>query len=306
MIDYSDLKTEMRNPASAELDSMTTGEILDLFYREDLALVEAVRAEGGNIEKIIELAYETINSGGRVFYVGAGTSGRLGVLDASEIRPTFGVREKLFVGVIAGGRRALTTAVEGAEDEKEGALRQLEKNSFGKERREMVIGITASGMTPFVLGALEHARNGGHSTALITCNLIVGRKYAGSFDAIAAPDVGSEVISGSTRLKSGTATKMILNMISSTTMIKMGKVYKNYMVDLTPTCKKLVERSLRMLSDLCGTDRDEGLVLLEKAGMNVKRAVVMHDLRVGRKKAEQLLAENSGMLRRALACGRGL
>lgn len=299
-MEYRDLKTEMRNPASAGLDEMAPGAIVELFCREDLAVVEAVRAERENIVRIIGLAYDTIRTGGRVFYVGAGTSGRLGVLDASEIRPTFGVKEKLFVGIIAGGRRALTSAIEGAEDDREGAVRQLKKSGFGRRGREMVIGITASGMTPFVLGALEYASAGGNLAALVTCNANVGREYRSSLDAVASPDVGSEIISGSTRLKSGTATKMMLNMISTATMIRLGKVYRNYMVDLTPTCKKLVERALRILAELCGTGREEGLSLLKKAGMNVKRAVVMHELGVGRKRASELLAKNSGMLRLVL------
>jgi len=300
MINYGELKTEMRNPASNELDTMSTSEILTLFYEEDKKVVEAVKAEHKNIEKIIELVNASLQTGGRVFYAGAGTSGRLGVLDASEIKPTFGVRDRLFIGVIAGGRRALTNSVEGAEDDGAASPGILKKLKFGVNKNDILIGVTASGVTPFVLGALLYSKDAGCRTALITCNKKAGSDYAGRFDAIVAPDIGSEIISGSTRLKSGTATKMILNMISSISMIKLGKVYENYMVDLTPTCKKLVERGCRIISDICGIGRDEAEAVLKKGEMNVKTAILMHKKGLALKEAREKLKKSGGFLRQAL------
>jgi len=300
MINYGELKTEMRNPASNELDTMSTSEILTLFYEEDKKVVEAVKAEHKNIEKVIELVNASLQTGGRVFYAGAGTSGRLGVLDASEIKPTFGVRDRLFIGVIAGGRRALTNSVEGAEDDGAASPGILKKLKFGVNKNDILIGVTASGVTPFVLGALLYSKDAGRRTALITCNKKAGSDYAGQFDAIVAPDIGSEIISGSTRLKSGTATKMILNMISSISMIKLGKVYENYMVDLTPTCKKLVERGCRIISDICGIGRDEAEAVLKKGEMNVKTAILMHQKGLALKEAREKLKKSGGFLRQAL------
>lgn len=300
MINYAELKTEMRNPASDGLDTMSTSEILNLFYEEDRKVVEAVKAEHKNIEKVIEYVDAALQAGGRVFYAGAGTSGRLGVLDASEIKPTFGVRDRLFIGIIAGGRRALTNSVEGAEDDGSASPQILKKLKFGANVNDMLIGVTASGVTPFVLGALLFSKESGCRTALITCNKKAGADYAGRFDAIVAPDIGSEIISGSTRLKSGTATKMILNMISSISMIKKGKVYQNYMVDLTPTCKKLVERGCRIISDICGVGRDDAEAILKKGEMNVKTAILMHEKGLALKEAREKLKKCGGFLRQAL------
>ena len=300
MINYAQLKTEMRNPASAGLDTMSTSEILNLFYEEDKKVVEAVKAEHKNIEKVIEYVDIALQTGGRIFYAGAGTSGRLGVLDASEIRPTFGVSGRPFIGIIAGGRRALTNSVEGAEDDGSASPETLKKLKFGGNGNDMLIGVTASGVTPFVLGALLYSKEAGCRTALITCNKKAVADYAGKFDAIVAPDIGSEIISGSTRLKSGTATKMILNMISSISMIKKGKVYENYMVDLTPTCKKLVERGCRIISDICGVGRAEAEAILKKGEMNVKTAILMHKKGLTLKEAREKLKKCGGFLRQAL------
>lgn len=300
MINYADLKTEMRNPASQELDTMSVSDALRVFYEQDRIVIDAVRAEHPNIEKVIDLAHAALSDRGRVFYVGAGTSGRLGVLDASEIRPTFGVPVGVFIGIIAGGRRALTTSVEGAEDDPASSVDELKKHCLGRSKKDLVVGITASGMTPFVLGALEYAKKTGCPTALVTCNRIVGEKYAEAFDAVVSPDIGSEIISGSTRLKSGTATKMILNMISSVAMVRQGKVYGNYMVDLTPTCKKLVERGCRIISELCSVGREEAGAILERGGMNVKTAVLMYKKGVDIKNARRLIKKCGGSLRRAL------
>ncbi|MEZ7890847.1 MAG: N-acetylmuramic acid 6-phosphate etherase [Candidatus Wallbacteria bacterium] len=302
MIDYKDLKTEMRNSASTNLDLMSTAQILNLFYEEDKKLIESVKAEHETLGGIIEKAFECVRGGGRIFYVGAGTSGRLGVLDASEIKPTFGIKKKIFIGIIAGGRTALTNSVEGAEDIKDDSVKQLKKYKFGASgKKDMVIGVTASGVTPFVLGALEYAKTSNCANALITCNMAVKNSYAGQFDQIAALAVGSEIVSGSTRLKSGTATKMALNMISTTVMIKLGKVYENYMVDLTPSCKKLVERGCRILMELCKIDRAEAGELLQRAGMNVKTAILMHEKSLTLKEAVKLLKKNDGYLRRAIS-----
>lgn len=302
-IDYKDLKTEMRNPESGDLDAMPVMDILDLFHRQDIAVAEAVKREHENIAAAIDIIHRSLELEGRIFYVGAGTSGRLGVLDASEIKPTFGVRKKLFVGIIAGGRKALTTSIEGAEDDGRAAVRELERHKFAVNKNDVVVGVTASGMTPFVLAALNHAREEGCPSILLTCNSVVASRYAGRFDAIIAPDVGSEIISGSTRLKSGTATKMILNMLSTVPMIKLGKVYKNYMVDLIPACRKLVDRAERILSDLCAIDRAEAGEIYERSGRNLKAAIVMTEKSLSLKSAKRLLKKHGGHLRSALESG---
>lgn len=300
-IEYKDLKTEMRNPESLDLDMMPVKEILNLFYRQDLAAAEAVKKEHKNISAAIDIIHRSLELNGRIFYAGAGTSGRLGVLDASEIKPTFGVTRKMFIGLIAGGRKALTTSIEGAEDDREAVIRELKKHKFAADKNDVVVGITASGMTPYVLSALNYARSESCCTVLLTCNKNVAQQYRGEFDVIIAPDVGSEIISGSTRLKSGTATKMILNMLSTVSMIKLGKVYQNYMVDLIPACKKLINRAERILSDLCSIDMSEAQKIYRQSGYNLKAAILMKEKSVSLGGARLLLKKSGGHLRSALA-----
>lgn len=299
-IDYKDLKTEMRNPESEQLDIMPIRDILNLFYRQDIIVAEAVKKEHKNIAEAIGIIHRSLELEGRVFYAGAGTSGRLGVLDASEIKPTFGVRKKMFIGLIAGGRKALTTSIEGAEDSRETAVAELKKYKFAANKNDVVVGITASGMTPYVLSALNHSKSENCATILLTCNKNVAAQYGGEFDVIIAPDIGSEIISGSTRLKSGTATKMILNMLSTVAMIKLGKVYKNYMVDLIPACKKLIDRAERILADLCSVDMAEAREIYRRSGYDLKAAIVMKEIGLPLKSARALLKKNGGHLRSAL------
>jgi N-acetylmuramic acid 6-phosphate etherase len=303
-IDYKDLKTEMRNPESENLDLMPAKDILSLFYRQDITVVEAVKKENENIGQAIELISRSLEVDGRVFYAGAGTSGRLGVLDASEIKPTFGVKKKIFIGLIAGGRKALTNSIEGAEDDGEAVIAELKKYKFGVNKNDVLVGITASGMTPYVLSALNYAISENCATVLLTCNKNIAARYSGSFDVIIAPDIGSEIISGSTRLKSGTATKMILNMLSSVSMIKLGKVYQNYMVDLIPSCKKLVARAERILSQICLIDMEESKKLYSQSNYNLKAAILIKELDISLKEAGILLKKNGGHLRSALIDGK--
>lgn len=303
-IDYKDLKTEMRNPESENLDLMPVKDILNLFYRQDITAAEAVKKEHKNIAQAIELIARGLEVEGRVFYAGAGTSGRLGVLDASEIKPTFGVKKKIFIGLIAGGKKALTNSIEGAEDDGTAVIEELKKHKFGVNKNDVLVGITASGMTPYVLSALNYAVSQNCATVLLTCNKNIAARYKGCFEVIIAPDIGSEIISGSTRLKSGTATKMILNMLSSVSMIKLGKVYQNYMVDLIPSCKKLVARAERILSDICLIDSDESKKLYRQSSQNLKAAILIKELNVPLKEALLLLKKNGGHLRSALIEGK--
>lgn len=303
-IEYKDLKTEMRNPDSENLDLMPVKDILNLFYRQDIIVVEAVKKENKNIGRAIELITRGLKAEGRVFYAGAGTSGRLGVVDASEIKPTFGVKKKIFIGLIAGGKKALTNSIEGAEDDGKAVIAELKKYKFGANKNDVLVGITASGMTPYVLSALNYAVSRDCATVLLTCNKNIAARYNGSFDAIIAPDIGSEIISGSTRLKSGTATKMILNMLSSVSMIKLGKVYRNYMVDLIPSCKKLIARAERILSDLCLIDAHEAKKLFRQSNYNLKAAILIKELNISLKEAKSLLKKKGGYLRSALIDGK--
>lgn len=297
---YKDLKTEKPNPKSKNIDIMPISDILNLFYEEDLHVIKAVKDEHKNIELAIEIVHKAIELNGKIFYVGAGTSGRLGVLDASEIKPTFGIKKKIFIGIIAGGKKALSNSIEGAEDDGEQAIKELKKYKFGINKNDVLIGITASGMTPFVLSALNYAKDDGCATILITCNKNVAKQYEKDFNVIISPDVGSEIILGSTRLKSGTATKMILNMISTISMIKYGKVYKNYMVDLIPSCKKLVDRAIRILSEICSLNFKDAEKILKSADYNLKVAILMHKKNISKFKAKAILKKCNGHLRIAL------
>ena len=292
---YEGLLTEQRNAASAALDTMSTGQVLRLMSREDTKAVAAVRRELTSIEKAVSLAVKSFLSGGRLIYVGAGTSGRLGVLDAAECPPTFGVPRTLVQGIIAGGAKALRRSVEGAEDVAQDGASAIAKKRVG--RKDTVMGISASSLAPFVIAALKEARARGARTILFCCTPVKKPRYA---DVLINPLVGPEIIAGSTRLKAGTATKLALNMITTASMVRIGKVYGNLMVDLRATSAKLRDRSLRIVRQMTGLARRPAGRLLCRAGGETKTAIVMHKRRCGAGEARRLLDAAGGMLRRAL------
>ena len=288
-------ETERRNPRTASIDLASPLEIVDLINAEDRRVPDAVATQREHIARAIELAEATFRRGGRLFYVGAGTSGRLGVLDASECPPTFGTKPEMVQGIIAGGLPALTRAQEGAEDKVQtGALAMDE---HGVNARDFVIGIAASGTTPYVRAALERASTLGATTGLVACSPPPADLVA-KVDITMLPIVGPEVVTGSTRMKAGTATKLVLNMITTGAMIRLGKTYGNLMVDLKATNNKLIDRSQRIVMEVTGVSRDEAMDLLDRAGKSVKLAIVMHKRGVTKLEAERLLNENGGIVRR--------
>jgi N-acetylmuramic acid 6-phosphate etherase len=264
--------TEQRNPRSQRIDQLSTLEIVDLINAEDRMVAVAVGEEREAIAKCIDLVVDCFRKGGRLFYVGAGTSGRLGVLDASEMPPTYGTDPEMVQGIIAGGYSALVRAQEGAEDKPEGGARDLATRNVGPN--DFVLGIATSGTTPYVHGALERARELGARTGFLLCTY-PPPELLEAHDVVIAPLVGPEVITGSTRMKAGTATKMVLNTITTSAMVRLGKVFGNLMVDLQVTCEKLRDRGERILMDTLGLDRPQAATLLESAHGHVKTAIVM-------------------------------
>ena len=288
-------ETERRNPRTASIDLASPLEIVDLINAEDRRVPDAVATQREQIARAIELAETTFRRGGRLFYVGAGTSGRLGVLDAAECPPTFGTKPEMVQGIIAGGLPALTRAQEGAEDKVQNG--SLSMDEHGVTARDFVIGIAASGTTPYVRAALERAATLGATTGIVACSAPPADLVA-KVDVTMLPIVGPEVVTGSTRMKAGTATKLVLNMITTGAMIRLGKTYGNLMVDLKATNNKLVDRSQRIVMEVCGVSRDEATTLLERAGKSVKLAIVMQKKGVSKEQAEKLLADNGGVVRR--------
>jgi len=288
-------ETERRNPRSASIDLASPLEIVDLINAEDTRVPIAVASQREVIARAVELAEQTFRGGGRLFYVGAGTSGRLGVLDASECPPTFGTDPEMVQGIIAGGLPALTRAQEGAEDVVENGARVMDEHGIGA--KDFVIGIAASGTTPYVGAALVRARQLGARTGIVACSP-PPPDLVSLVDVAIVPIVGPEVVTGSTRMKAGTATKLVLNAITTGAMIRLGKTYGNLMVDLRATNNKLVDRSQRIVAEVCGVTREQATTLLERAGKSVKLAIVMHKRVVSREDAERLLAENGGVVRR--------
>lgn len=290
------LVSEGRNPRSLALDLISTRGIIETINAEDSAVAGAVAREIPAITEAVERIVAAFNAGGRLIYIGAGTSGRLGVLDASECPPTFSVPPGMVVGLIAGGNVALTTAVEGAEDDP--ALGAADLEAIALSRNDVVVGIAVSGRTPYVIGALEYARAKGAVTVALSCN--PDSAIAAIADISIAPVVGPEVLTGSTRMKSGTAQKLVLNMLSTASMIRIGKVYENLMVDVTVSNGKLYARAVRIVMDAAGVAEDKAAALLEKTGNDVKLAILMAltdmDLQDGR----DLLAESGGYLRKAI------
>jgi N-acetylmuramic acid 6-phosphate etherase len=287
--------TEQRNPRSTRIDQLSTLEVVDLINAEDRMVAEAVAEERAEIAHCIELVVECFRAGGRLIYVGAGTSGRLGVLDASEMPPTYGTDPSMVQGVIAGGYGALVRAREGAEDHPAAGATAMDDRDVGK--KDFVLGIATSGTTPFVHGALGRARERGAQTGFLLCTYPPPRLDE-THDVVIAPLVGPEVITGSTRMKAGTATKMVLNTITTAAMVRLGKVYGNLMVDLQVTCQKLRDRGERILMDTIRVDRPEAERLLEAAGGHVKTAIVMGRLKVDRAEAARRLEEVGGVISR--------
>lgn len=290
------LTTESVNPNTINIDSMPTSEILSLMNKEDQKITEAINKVIPNISQVIEAVVETIVQGGRVLFVGAGTSGRLGILEASECPPTFGVSPEQFQAVIAGGEEAIFKSKESAEDNAEQGKKDLQLRNVSE--KDIVIGIAASGRTPYVVGALEWANACGAKTAALTCNenSLIGNIAQYKIEAVPGP----EVISGSTRMKAGTTQKIILNMITTTAMIKVGKVYQNLMVDLHISNKKLKERAINMIKKITGVDEAQAVNTLQASNNNVKAAIVMLKNNVTYEEAIRQLDENDGFVRQAI------
>jgi N-acetylmuramic acid 6-phosphate etherase len=290
------LITEKVNPRSKNLDTLSTLAVLRLINREDASIARAVSKEIPYIARAVEMAVKALKGGGRIIYVGAGTSGRLGVLDASECPPTFGISPKTVRGIIAGGYPSLILSKEGAEDNISAAIRDIRKIKANKN--DLVIGITASRRTPFVLAALNEAQRLGASTVFICCN--PRRLAPKQYDLAICPVVGPEVIAGSSRMKAGTSQKMILNMITTTTMVRTGRVFGNRMVDLRATSEKLKERSKKVIMDICDVTYSRAANLLKQADGSVKTALVMFLAACNKNQALGLLSQSDGFVKAAL------
>jgi len=292
--ELKELTTEQRNPRTREIDLAPTSRILDLMNDEDRGVADAVRAAIGEIARAVDLVTLAFRSGGRLFYAGAGTSGRLGVLDAAECPPTFGVDPSMVQGIIAGGPETVFRSREGVEDLPETGARDVAAHGLGAS--DVLVGITASRRTPYVLGAVAEARRRGARTVFLRCN----DGMPPEADVVITVVPGPEVVTGSTRLKAGTAQKMVLNMITTASMVKLGKVYENLMVDVRPNSAKLIERGKGIVMMLAGLSYEDAARVYESAGRNVKVAVVMQRRGVDRVAAEKLLADFGGFLARAL------
>jgi N-acetylmuramic acid 6-phosphate etherase len=291
------LVSESRNPATMNLDEMTTLDMVATFNHEDSKVPEAIRAVLPEVAQAVDMAAASFKAGGRLIYLGAGTSGRLGVLDASECPPTFGVPHGLVVGLIAGGPGALLKAVEGAEDSEELGVTDLKNLQITPA--DTVVGLAASGRTPYVIGALRYARELGCATVAISCN--PDSPIAHEAQVAISPVVGPEALTGSTRLKSGTAQKLVLNMISTGAMVKNGKVYQNLMVDVKATNVKLVDRACRIVVEATGAARADAEAALSQTDFEVKPAILMILANISAQEAIQRLTAHHGFLRAALA-----
>lgn len=289
--------TEQRNPRSSRIDQLSAIEIVDLINAEDEMIAQAVHEERESIARAIEGVVDSFRKGGRLIYVGAGTSGRLGVLDASEMPPTYRVDPEMVVGIIAGGHAALVRAQEGAEDHPEDGAKALDERNVGPN--DFVMGIATSGTTPYVHGALRRARELGAKTAFLVCTYPT-EKIVAAADIVIAVLVGPEVVTGSTRMKAGTATKMVLNTISTSAMVLLGKVYGNLMVDLEATCEKVRDRSHRIVMEVLDVERPEAGRLLAESGGHVKTAIVMGRLGIDAAEARRRLDAAGGLLTRVV------
>ncbi len=293
---FEHLTTEMINPSTRSIDECDTRDMLLMMNDEDQLVPLSVRQEIGDIAAAVDMLYTAIKNGGRMFYVGAGSSGRLGVLDASECPPTYGTPPELVQAYIAGGDTALRTAVEGCEDDVEGGKQLIVDK--GITARDVVIGITASGSTPYVLGAIRQAKKIGAGAVGITTNR--NSRISEIADICIAPVVGPEVVAGSTRLKSGTAQKLVLNMLTTGVMIKLGKVYNNLMVDLRASNTKLNDRSIRIVRTATGVSGQQALEALKQANMQVKTAIMMIKTGTSAEQADAILQRHEGRLKQAI------
>lgn len=295
--ELSQLVSETRNPRSTDIDLMTSLELVTLINAEDRTVPEAVAATLPQIAQAVDAIVAGLQSGGRLVYAGAGTSGRLGVLDASECPPTFGTAPELVVGLIAGGDAAIRHAVEGAEDDAAAGAADLE--AINLSASDVLVGIAVSGRTPYVIGAQRHAASLGATTIALTCN--PGSPIATMAQISIAPVVGPEVVTGSTRLKSGTAQKLVLNMLSTASMVRLGKTYGNLMVDMIASNRKLEARAARMVAEATGASLPDATTALEQAGYSSKLAILMLLTDQDAEAARVALARSGGVLRRAIA-----
>lgn len=295
-LDLNKMTTETRNPNTMDLDIMTPLEVVTAMNNEDAKVSAAIQPVLPQIAQVVRWAIQAVEAGGRVFYMGAGTSGRLGVLDAAECPPTFGVSDDVIIGLIAGGDKAFLKAVEGAEDSRELGREDLE--SRGLTKNDLVIGIAASGRTPYVLGALDYAKGIGCHTAAISCN--AGCDIGRAAEVAVEAEVGPEVLTGSTRLKAGTAQKLILNMISTATMVGVGKAYQNLMVDVMQTNEKLRRRAEKIVMEATGVSQEEARKNLDLAGDNAKTAITMILAGCGAEEAKARLDKARGHVREAI------
>lgn len=295
-LNLASLGTEMRNQESARLDELSSLEALRLMNQEDSKVPQAISKVLPVINEVVQQVTKVLEAGGRLIYMGAGTSGRLGVLDAVECRPTFGTSDEQIMGLIAGGEEAMFRANENIEDQKSSGVADLK--AIHLSSKDIVIGIAASGRTPYVIGGLEYANAIGAQTVGLVCNLNSEIKKVAK--TTIEVDCGPEVLTGSTRLKSGTAQKLILNMISTVSMVGLGKVYQNLMVDVQPTNEKLRERSLRILMEATGLDKQAAKEVYEQADKNLKVAILMHLLGVSKVEAQERLLASKGHVKQAL------
>ena len=290
------LLTEQPNPASSAIDQLPVEEALRIINAQDRLVAQAVQQEIPAIARAVEAIVARLSAGGRLFYIGAGTSGRLGVLDASEISPTFSAPPDMVQGIIAGGESALSRATEASEDDPTLGVRDLLAHGF--TAKDVLVGIAASGRTPYVLGAIEEAKRLGAVTIGICC--VPSAELSAAVDIAVAPLVGPEVVAGSTRMKAGTAQKLVLNMLSTETFIRLGYVYGNLMVNVQPKNEKLVDRAKRIIAQAAGVAPERAFELLRESGMQVRTAIVMGKSGVTRPEAERRLAEAGGRVRQAL------
>ena len=291
MVKIDNLGTEKRNPKTENLDSLSTLEILQIMNEEDQNVLNTIKQALPNIDKLVQECIKAYNNGGRIIYVGAGTSGRLGLMDAVEVVPTY--NSDRFVGLIAGGEHAFVKAVEGAEDSKELCVNDLK--AFNFSNKDILIGIAASGRTPYVIGGIEYAKQIGAVTGCVCCNF--DSAIAKLVDYPVEVNAGPEVVTGSTRMKAGTCQKIILNMISTCTMIGVGKVYKNLMIDVRPTNEKLVERCRNIVMGCTGCDHDTADKVLNETNNNTKLAVTMILFNKSKDEAEKALSQANGLIR---------
>ena len=289
--------TEQRNPRTAAIDLASSLEIVDLINAEDRTVPDVVASQREAIARAVDLVEQTFRRGGRLFYIGAGTSGRLGILDAAECPPTYGSDPEMVQGLIAGGLPALTRAQEGAEDRPENAAKDVAERDLGP--KDFLIGIAASGTTPYVRAGIEEAKRRGAAVGILACSP-PPEDVLRMVDIAILPITGPEVVTGSTRMKAGTATKLVLNTITTGAMIRLGKTYGNLMVDLKATNNKLKDRSERILVEVCGVTRDEARALLERSDRSVKTAIVMQKLGLDRDAALRALESAGGVIRRVI------